>query len=144
MEFPLLVLLCRCAEQRFALPAALVTRVLGAAQFVAVQHLSGCAVGVVNVANVNLALCDSRLALGLPSAALLPEQRFIELEGWRGSRRWLLWVEEVIGVITVTQAQCDALPVPIGAPVKHALRLPLETVPLLDLVAIEPDAVIGD
>jgi chemotaxis signal transduction protein len=144
VEFPLLILLCRCADQRFALPAAPVTRVLGAAQFVAVQQMRSPAVGVVNVANVNLALCDSRLALGLPSAALLPEQRFIELDGVRESRRWLLWVEEVIGIFSVTQSQCDALPVSDGTPVRHALRLPLETVPLLDLVALEPDAVTGD
>lgn len=144
MEFPLLILLCRAAEQRFALTAGQVTRVLGAAQFVAVQQMRSPAVGVVNVAGVNLALCDSRLALGLPSAALLPEQRFIELEGLRGSSHWLLWVEEVIGAITVTQAQCDALPVPNGAPVRHALRLPLETVPLLDLLTLEPDAVAVD
>ena len=144
MDFPLLVLICRCFDQRFALPAAPVTRVLGVAQFVAIQQLSGCAVGVVNVANVNLTLCDSRLALGMSSAELLPEQRFIELEGLSGSRHWLLWVDEVIGIVTVDQAQCDALNVSNGATVRQALRLPLETVPLLNLHALEPNAVIGD
>ena len=143
MEFPLLVVLCRCADQRFALPAASVRRVLGAAQFVAVQQMRSPAVGVVNIAGVNHALCDGRLALGLVSAELSPVQRFVELEGLRGSRHWLLWVEEVIDVFSVTQAQCDALPVPSGSPVQHVLRLPLETVPLLDLLAIEPDAVTG-
>ena len=144
MEFPLLVLICRCFDQRFALPAAKVRRVLGAAQFIGIQHLSGCAVGVVNVASRNLALCDARLALDLPRAALMPEQRFIELEGLRGSRDWLLWVEEVIGITAVVQSECDTLQVPAGATVRHVLRLPLETLPLLDLVALEPDAVIGD
>ena len=145
MDFPLLVLICRCADRRFALPAATVTRVLGAAQFVGIQRLRGCAVGVVNVAGVNLALCDARLALNLPITALLPEQRFIELEGVHQSRRWLLWVEEVIGISAVSQAQCDALDVSNDdATVLHALRLPLETVPLLNLRAVESTAVIGD
>ena len=139
-----MVLICRCFDQRFALPASQVTRVLGAVQFVSIQHLKGFAVGVVNVAGVNLALCDSRLALGLPSATLEPEQRFIEIEGLNQSRRWLLWVDEVVNIISVTQMQCDALQVPSAAPVTHTLRLPLETVPLLDLRVTEPTAVIGD
>ena len=145
MEFPLLVLICRCFEQPFALPAAQVARVLGAAQFVSIAGLAGCAVGVVNVAGVNLALCDSRIALGLASAGLNPADRFIELEALElGTRRWLLWVEEVVDIITVTRDQCDALHVADGALVRHALRLPLGTVPLLDLAALEPGAVISD
>ena len=145
MEFPLLVVMCRCLDQPFALPAAQVRRVLGAAQFVAVAGFGGCAVGIVNVAGVNLALCDSRVALGLSSAELKPTDRFIELEGSAlGASRWLLWVEEVLEIITVTQSQCDALHVADGALVRHALRLPLETVPLLDLASLEPGAVISD
>ena len=145
MEFPLLVVLCRCLDQRFALPAAHVTRVLGAAQFVGIAGLGGCAVGIVNVAGVNLALCDVRVALGLASAELQPADHFVELESSaHGARRWLLWVEEVIGIISVTQAQCDALLTPEGAAVRHALRLPLESLPLLDLTVLEPSAVIGD
>ena len=144
MDFPSLVLICRCFDQRFALPAAKVARVLSAVQFVAIQQLSGGAVGVVNVAGVNLALCDSRRALGLPSVELLPEPRFIELEGLSGPRHWLLWVDEVIGIVTVHQAQCDALDVSNGATVRQVLRLPLETVPLLNLHALESNAVIGD
>lgn len=144
MDFPLLVLLCRCLDQRFALPAAQVTRVLGAAQFVSIAGLGGCAVGIVNVAGVNLALCDSRIALGFASAAIVPADRFVELgAATPGTRRWLLWVEEVIGIITVTQAQCDLLSTPDGATVRHALRLPLETVPLLNLAALEPGVVIA-
>ena len=142
MEFPLLVLVCRCEAQRFALPAAQVTRILGAVQFVSLTGLSGCAVGIVNVAGVNLALCDSRIALGLEQAELKPSDRFIELEpAPQGTRCWLLWVEEVIEVITVTNDQCDTLRVADRATVRHALRLPLETVPLLNLLALEPDAV---
>ncbi len=144
MEFPLLVLLCRCADRRFALPAAPVTRVLGAAQFVSLPGLGGCAVGIVNVANVNLGLCDSRIALGVPSAALSPTDRFIELEpALRSSSRWLLWVEEVVGIITVTSDQCDALHVAGDAFARHALRLPLESVALLNLAALEPSAVVS-
>ena len=145
VDLPPLILLCRCSNQRFALPAARVARVLSAAQFVSVAGLSGCAVGILNVANVNLALCDARIALGLPQVALLPTDHFIELEPIvLGARRWLLWVEEVIGIISVTDDQFDVLSVTEGAMVGHALRLPLlEAVPLLDLAAVEPNALVA-
>ncbi len=142
VDSSLLVVLCRCAGLRFALPATQVRRVLGAVQFVSLTGLGGCVVGIVNVANVNLGLCDARIALGLTSAHLEPSHRFIELESATvGTRHWLLWVEEVIGIIAVTADQLDGLRVADNAVVRHALRLPLETVPLLDLAALEPGAV---
>jgi chemotaxis signal transduction protein len=139
VEFPLLTLLCRAGKRRFLAPAASVARVMGAAAFTPVVGLPGAAVGVINVAGENLALVDSRLALGEAPGVLNPTQRFLQFDA---PRPWLLWVDEVESVQALNLEQCDALLVNEAAPARHAVRLNNETLPLIDLVTLEPGALI--
>jgi chemotaxis signal transduction protein len=139
MEFPLLTLLCRAGEARFAVPASAVVRVLGAAAFTPVAGLPGAAVGVVNVAGENLPLVAARGLLAQPTAALTLEQQFVLFDAPLG---WVLWVDGVDEVLNVHAEQCDALSVAPGSAARFALRLPHETVPLMDVDAIAPPALV--
>jgi chemotaxis signal transduction protein len=132
---PWLTLLCRAGEVRFLVPAASVTRVLGAAAFVRVAGLPGAVCGVVNVSGNNLPLVDARALFVEPSAALSPEQRFIVFHAPRG---WLLWTDEVLGVREVHRWQRDKLEVEPDAIVRYAVRLERESLPMLDVNAVAP------
>jgi chemotaxis signal transduction protein len=132
---PSLTLLCRAGEVRFLLPAASVTRVLGAAAFVRLSGLPNAACGVVNVAGENLVVVDARALFLEPSAPLSPEQRFVLFHAPRG---WVLWVDEVLGVREVHRWQRDALEVEPESIVRFAVRLDRESLPLLDVDAVAP------
>jgi chemotaxis signal transduction protein len=139
VEFPLLTLLCRAGTRRFFAPAASVTRVIGATAFTPVAGLPGAAVGVVNVAGENLALVDSRLALGETQSVLHPAQRFLQFDA---PKPWLLWVDAVESVQELSAEQCDALTVGDAATVRYAVRLKNETLPLIDPIPLEPGVIV--
>jgi chemotaxis signal transduction protein len=137
-----LLLLCRSGSRRFAVHASAVVRVHLAVQFIALDGMGAHVAGVVNVAGEHLPLVSAALAFGEGQAELSGAQRFVEVHV---QTRWLLWVDEVEGMLRANADQFDALKTPDDAPVRFVLRLPQAnaSVPLLNLLSLEPGAVVS-
>lgn len=84
-------------EQRFAMPAEAVERVLLAAEITSLSETPACVAGLLNLEGVVLPVLDLRRLLDLPTREPDAADRFIVLRA--GGRTLALWVDDVPGVI---------------------------------------------
>src|SRR5579864_4350748 len=129
-------LLVRLDERQYGLPLAAVERVLPMAYVLSLPDSDPSLVGVLNLHGNVLPVVDPRPQLGLPSPATKVEQRMVLV---RGANPFLLWVDEVNEVVTLSSDQLSGVPAPQASPlVPRVLRLGDAIVPLLAPAALEP------
>jgi chemotaxis signal transduction protein len=131
-------LLVRVAGRQFGLPLAVVERVLPMAYVLSLPEAGQGLVGMLNLHGEIVPVVDPRPRLGLPSPTASAEQRLVALRG-SGANRFLLWVDEVDEVVTVTPEELSGVPAQQASPVvPRVLRLGDAIVPLLAPTALEP------
>ncbi len=132
-------LLVRLAGRPYGLPLAAVERVMPMAYVLSLPDMGQGLVGMLNLHGSVLPVVDPRQRLGLPTPAVSAEHRMVLL---RGSNRFLLWVDEVDEVITLTADEQSGVPAQQASPVvPRVLRIGDTLVPLLAPTALEPRAV---
>jgi chemotaxis signal transduction protein len=132
------VLLIRLADRRFGLPLAAVERVMPMAFVLPLPESQRDLIGVLNLHGEILPVIDVRPRLGLPTPALLADQRLVLITG---SERFLLWVDAIEEVLPAADAQ-STVPSQVASPlIPRVIRLGDELVPVLALSALAPRTV---
>lgn len=130
--------LVRLAGRQYGLPLAAVERVMPMAHVLSLPDMGQGLVGMLNLHGNVLPVVDPRQRLGLPTPLVSAEHRMVLL---RGSNRFLLWVDEVDEVVTLSPDEQSGVPAQQASPVvPRVLRIGDELVPLLAPAALEPRA----
>lgn len=86
------------AERQFALPLALVSRVVRAVEITRLPEASPMVPGVIDVHGCVVPVVDLRQRFGLAARALVPSAKFVLVDA--AQRQVALWVDAVAGVLT--------------------------------------------
>jgi chemotaxis signal transduction protein len=131
------VLLVRVGERRFGLPLGCVERVLPMAE---VLSLPGSGVGLLGMLNLHgqvLPVVDPHPPLGAVGPHIEVEHRLVLLKGGHG--RFLVWVDEVIDVVSGIADAASAVAAQQATPIiERVLRLGDDMIPVLAPDALEP------
>jgi purine-binding chemotaxis protein CheW len=131
-------LLVRIGQRQFGLPLNVVERVLPMAAVVALPDTNQGMVGVLNVRGAIMPVIDPRPRLGAPTPDAHPEHRLVLV---RGTKPFLLWVDEVDEVVSLGPDHVTSVPAQQASPVvPRVVRLGNAIVPLLAPTALEPRA----
>jgi chemotaxis signal transduction protein len=122
---PSAALLVRVGEHRYGLPLTAVERVLPMAAVLPLPEADSSMLGVLNLHGSVLPVVDPRSRLGMPTPDLTTDQRLVLL---RGKSAFLMWVDEVEDVVTLSP---EALTAASGTLVSGVMRLGETIVPLL-------------
>jgi chemotaxis signal transduction protein len=134
----LAALLVRVAGRQFGLPLTAVERVLPMAYVLSLPEMGQGLVGMLNLHGEVVPVVDPRPRLGLPSPMPSAEHRMVALRS-SGGNRFLLWVDEVDEVVTLTPDELSGVPAQQASPVvPRVLRLGDAVVPLVAPSALEP------
>lgn len=134
------MLLVRVAGRQFGLPLGAVERVLPMASVLSLPDMGRSLLGMLNLHGEVVPVIDPRPRLGLPSATPSAEHRMVVLRG-SGNNRFLLWVDDVEEVVTLTPEEQSGVPAQQASPAAPSvLRLGDTIVPLLAPAALEPRA----
>jgi purine-binding chemotaxis protein CheW len=135
------VLLVRLGERAYGLPLASVERVLPMAYVLPLPESSDGLMGMLNLHGQVLPVIDPRARLGLPSPQVAAEHRLLLL---RGRAPFLLWVDDVQEVVSVSAEELSAVPAEMASPlVPRVLRLGENLVQVLAPAALELRAAPG-
>jgi purine-binding chemotaxis protein CheW len=130
------VLLVRLAERQYALPLAAVQRILPMAYVQALPDSGSGLLGMLNLHGDLVPVLDPHPRLGLPTPKVAAEHRLVLVQA---TNPFLLWVDEVEEVITVTEDELSVVPAQQASPlVPRVLRFGTAVVPVLAPAALEP------
>jgi chemotaxis signal transduction protein len=132
-------LLVRLGGQRYGLPLTAVERVLPMAAVVVVPDTGEGLLGMLNLHGNVLPVADPHARLGMQRPEVAADHRLILL---RGTRPFLLWVDEVDEVVVLGADAFSGVPSQQSSPiVPTVVRLGDAIVPLLAPAALEPRGV---
>lgn len=130
------VLLARCGDRRFGLPLANVERVLPMAFISSLPGTDGGLMGMLNLHGEIVPVIDPHPRLGVPSPEVGVEHRLVLL---RANARFLVWVDEVLEVVSVQPTDVSVVPASHANPVVgRVMRLGEALVPVLTPTNLEP------
>lgn len=131
-------LLVQLGDRQYGLPLMAVERVLPMAQVLSLPDAGHGFVGMLNLHGEVLPVTDPRPRLGLPTPTVSAEHRMVLV---RGTHRFLLWVDGVDEVVSLSDDELSGVPAQQASPVvPRVIRLGDALVPLLAPSALEPRA----
>lgn len=134
------VLVSRIGQQRFALPASAVERILPMAALTPLADAPSGVVGILDVRGEVLPVINPRPRLGLDTPPLLPEQHLVLTAA---GTRFLVWLDRAESLVQVPGAAIDRVEAREERPlVSGVVRMADGTVPVLSPEALDPGAII--